>query len=446
MLDHGRNGVVALATWAPDNNNNSHNNNNNNNQNHDVAAGLHRDSTRYVYTNDNNDNNNSYQSGTVVNVPVQNELSRGTVIDSSVSGHFALKIVNVLRANADEAGSAANDADNGVQLSVSAAASSSSSFPSASAMAAAAAAQDQEESDETLAATAASIGRVADDCVTREISVLRHLGKTPARSPFVIDFYFASQDANRFFIGMEPCLGGDLFTLMQDEELAFPDILFYAVEISLGLQFLHENHILHADIKPENIGLTSSGHVRILDFGLSVVLDPEADFNVETGRLEVRTSSGTLAYAAPEVLQRDKHGCESDWWSLGVLMYEMLFGGWPWHIPHDPQETCNLICVAPLQLPPELMLYDANDDDSDADDDNHEQVFAPNNAQADTEHDDLDLAETSAFDLISRLLVKEPSARMGWANGLEDLKAHPFFYGIDWDVAAHQGYAAPFAS
>lgn len=251
-------------------------------------------------------------------------------------------------------------------------------------------------------------GASSTEAYENEISIMRRLATVESASPFMVDFLFASYSHNRVYIGMGLCLGGDLFTLIRQEAFSPKEILFFAVEISLALQHLHNNRIIHGDLKPENVMLTNEGHVKIVDFGLSVQLDVNRHFNPETGRLEVVSHSGTLAYCAPEVLARFPHSFESDWWSYGVILYEMLCHCLPW-MGSDDDETCAMICTAPLK-PPE----------------------------------GLDYVEPRCFSFISQLLCKCPEKRIGFEGGLESIKQHEFFKSVNWDHAKNLRYRPPF--
>ncbi|GBG33613.1 Protein kinase, putative [Hondaea fermentalgiana] len=240
-----------------------------------------------------------------------------------------------------------------------------------------------------------------------EMEIMHKLSLAERKVPFVVDFLFAKTIDTRSYIGMGVCSGGDLFTLLSYETLKPAEVLFYAVEMALGIQFLHDNFIIHGDLKPENVALDSNGHVRLIDFGLSVHLDPHKDFNRANGRCEVLTQSGTLPYCAPEIMNRKPHGVETDWWSYAVILFEMLFGCLPWY-SEDDQETCSLICGAPLDLPTDGIV------------------------------------EPRSFDLLERLLVKRREDRLGFANGLADIKRHRFFKRVDWSKAVQEKYRAPF--
>ena len=254
---------------------------------------------------------------------------------------------------------------------------------------------------ETVAIKAIDPARVG-----AELAITRRVCAGDA-SPFVVQLVFAAATPSCVFLGMEFCSGGDLYTLMSHEELRPADVLFYACEIGEALGHVHSRDVLHCDIKPENVGLGADGHLRLYDFGQSHVLC-EQDRNPRTGRREVVTQSGTLPYCCPEVLRRAPHGCESDWWSFAVLVYEMLFGCLPWYT-EDDIDTCELICTSELELP-------------------HEGPPA----------DDL------CWDLVQHMLRKNRDARLGYPGGWSDIKQHPLFATVDWDKCRAKKYAAPF--
>jgi len=241
--------------------------------------------------------------------------------------------------------------------------------------------------------------------IREEINILKLLTKDVG-SPFVVKLLFSEETSAIVFIGMELCLGGDLFTLMSFARLNIPQILFFAAEIACGLDFLHQNHIIHGDLKPENVAMTRCGHVRLIDFGLSVQMDESRDFDKACGRLTVYRESGTLPYCSPEVLRRERHGFDSDWWSFGVVLFEMLFDDLPW-IDASDEVTCSRICTEPLEPPSE------------------------------------DVVNDQCFYLIDQLLEKDLNVRLGMRNGLQEIKAHPFFHPLDFEMVLHEAYIPP---
>jgi len=190
-----------------------------------------------------------------------------------------------------------------------------------------------------------------------ELAVLeKHLS---SENPHIVQFAFAKGDHEKIVIGLEYCGGGDLFDLIQSKCLDFERALHLHAELASALDCLHLHDVLHADIKPENVGIDDRGHVKLLDFGLSICLQPDLHFNNHTGRLEVVTETGTLAYASPEILKRKPHGIEADWWSFGVVFFETIFGTVPWFEP-DPQNMCDRICEGILSVPTRIILESEN--------------------------------------------------------------------------------------
>lgn len=242
--------------------------------------------------------------------------------------------------------------------------------------------------------------------VGNEVDILRAV----AGHQFVAELLFAEEAQQTMYIGMQLCAGGDLFSLLSTETLAVPDVVFFAVEIALALQHVHDKHVVHGDLKPENVGISASGHVLLLDFGLAERLDPEKDRDPRTGRLLTATStgSGTLPYSSPEVLARERRGFEADWWSYGVVLFEMLFRFVPWE-HEEPCALARLICLGPLRAPPH------------------------------------DAAHAVAFNLVERLLEKAPAERISYDGGLAGMTTHRFFSQVDWDLASAVGYGRPCA-
>jgi serine/threonine protein kinase len=138
--------------------------------------------------------------------------------------------------------------------------------------------------------------------------------------PFIMGLQYAFQDAERLYLIMEFVNGGELFEHLKtarkfDEERA----KFYAAEIILALEYLHKNGVIYRDVKPENILIDSEGHVKMTDFGLS-----KGGLEVTGGRTE--SFCGTTEYLAPEIINSKQYGYSVDWYSLGLVIYEMLCG------------------------------------------------------------------------------------------------------------------------
>jgi protein kinase X len=132
-------------------------------------------------------------------------------------------------------------------------------------------------------------------------------------SPFLVELMGHFQDENRLYLVLSYVPGGELFTLLRSES-AFHQTatIFYAAELILALKYLHELKVCYRDLKPENVLLDEDGHIKICDFGLAKLIQDRT-----------WTLCGTAEYLAPEMIENKGHGLSVDWWSLGVLVYEV---------------------------------------------------------------------------------------------------------------------------
>ena len=143
------------------------------------------------------------------------------------------------------------------------------------------------------------------------------------KHPFIVSLSFAFQTPTKFYLGMEYVPGGELFTyISKKKKLPISEVRFYLAEIGLALEHLHQLGVVYRDLKPENILLDVDGHIKITDFGLS------KDLNIMDS---TSTFCGTSEYLAPEIIRREPYSFPIDWWSLGCLCYEMLFGYTPFY-------------------------------------------------------------------------------------------------------------------
>lgn len=148
---------------------------------------------------------------------------------------------------------------------------------------------------------------------------------TQIQSPLIVRMHHTFQDLYSCYVVMDLLLGGDLkYHLGFTYKDGFPEreAKFYTAGILLSLEYLHSLNILHRDVKPENVILDDKGYPRLTDLGISV----------QTANLRFQSRSGTVAYMAPEIFQgSSEHGTPSDFFSLGVLTFQLLLGRKPWN-------------------------------------------------------------------------------------------------------------------
>ncbi|WRT68083.1 uncharacterized protein IL334_005058 [Kwoniella shivajii] len=218
--------------------------------------------------------------------------------------------------------------------------------------------------------------------------------------PFLVGLKFSFQtDRDLYFVTDYKC-GGELFWHLQKEGRFSEDrARFYIAELVLALEHLHKYDIVYRDLKPENILLDATGHVALCDFGLS---KPDLTDDKLTN-----TFCGTTEYLAPEVLLDEKgYGKHVDFWSLGVLLFEMCCGWSPFYA-EQTQEMYRLICYGKIRFPKHVI-----DDDG--------------------------------KQFVKGLLNRNPQNRLGARAGTAELKEHPFFKSIDWDLLYKKQITPPF--
>ncbi|KAI1074021.1 kinase-like domain-containing protein [Whalleya microplaca] len=221
-----------------------------------------------------------------------------------------------------------------------------------------------------------------------------------SESPFIVGLKFSFQTQNDLFLVTDYMSGGELFWHLQkegrfDEKRA----KFYIAELILAIQHLHHNDIVYRDLKPENILLDANGHIALCDFGLSKANLTKND--------TTNTFCGTTEYLAPEVLL-DEAGYTKmvDFWSLGVLVFEMCCGWSPFYA-EDTQQMYKNIAFGKVRFPRDTLSQEGRN-------------------------------------FVKGLLNRNPKHRLGAVDDAEELKRHPFFADVDWDVLSKKLITPPF--
>ncbi|XP_051113512.1 probable serine/threonine protein kinase IREH1 isoform X2 [Andrographis paniculata] len=245
------------------------------------------------------------------------------------------------------------------------------------------------------------------------------------RNPFVVRFFYSFTCRENLYLVMEYLNGGDLYSLLRNLGCLDEDVArVYIAEVVLALEYLHSLRVVHRDLKPDNLLIAHDGHIKLTDFGLSKVglinstddlsgpavsgtslmeedERPLSASEHQRERRKKRSAVGTPDYLAPEILLGTGHGFTADWWSVGVILFELIVGIPPFNAEH-PQKIFENILNQKIPWPgvPDEMSLEA-------------------------------------YDLIDRFLTEDPNQRLG-AGGASEVKQHPFFKDINWDTLARQ--------
>jgi len=213
--------------------------------------------------------------------------------------------------------------------------------------------------------------------------------------PFIVNLYATFQDETNLYMLMEYVIGGELFShLRKAGRFPTETAKIYAAEVVLALEYLHNLDILYRDLKPENLLLDKSGHIKIADFGFAKHVEDRT-----------WTLCGTPEYLAPEIIQSKGYGKAVDWWALGVLLFEML-AGYPPFFDDNPFGIYEKILANRIHFP---------------------RHFDP-----------------LAKDLIKKLLASDRTKRLGNLKaGAADIKKHDFFKKIDWESLGQRKVKPP---
>ncbi|KAI9679542.1 MAG: serine/threonine protein kinase, AGC [Caeruleum heppii] len=243
--------------------------------------------------------------------------------------------------------------------------------------------------------------------------------------PFIVTLYHSFQSEDHLYLCMEYCSGGEFFRALQTRPgkcISEDDARFYAAEVTAALEYLHLMGFIYRDLKPENILLHQSGHIMLSDFDLSKQSDPGGVPTMIIGRNgatptslptidtkscinNFRTNSfvGTEEYIAPEVIKGCGHTSAVDWWTLGILVYEMLFGTTPFKGKNRNATFANIL---------------------------RDDVPFP-------EHAGVPQVSNLCKSLVRKLLIKDEGRRLGSRAGASDVKTHPFFRPTSWALLRH---------
>ncbi|KAI8063482.1 kinase-like domain-containing protein [Gongronella butleri] len=214
--------------------------------------------------------------------------------------------------------------------------------------------------------------------------------------PFLVNMWGTFQDDINLYMVMDYVAGGELFSVLRRMQ-RFPSntAKFYAGQVLLALEYLHSKDIIYRDLKPENLLLDLQGNIKIIDFGFAKHV-PDVTW----------TLCGTPDYLSPEVINSKGYSKAVDWWSLGVLIYEMLAGQTPFY-DEDQLKLFEKILEGKIRYPSHF--------------------------------------DEAAVSLVSKLLTADLSKRYGnLKRGSDDIKEHPWFHGVDFELLLAKQIRAPY--
>jgi serine/threonine protein kinase len=218
-------------------------------------------------------------------------------------------------------------------------------------------------------------------------------------NPFIAQLHYAFTTEKKLYLVMDFMEGGDLyFHIEKEKKFTISRAKFYIAQVILAVEYLHKNGIVKRAIKPEDIVIDDKGYLKLLDIGLAK--DGMVDYSTRT-----YTFCGTPEYLAPEILVGNGYGMAVDWWAVGVLLFEMIFGHVPFYNTNIHQMYESIV-TGELKFPKNASLY--------------------------------------VRDIISRFLDRDPNKRLGTGpNGIVEIKNHPFFIDFDWNSIDKKKQEAP---
>ena len=226
---------------------------------------------------------------------------------------------------------------------------------------------------------------------------------------FILTLNFIMQTPERIYYICPFIKGGDLFHKLKTDIFFKEDLVrFYTAQVAIALQHLHDLGFAYRDLKPENILLDEDGYIKLCDFGSSTSIQ---------GTEKVESFAGSPEYASPEMITYGGHTFMCDWWSFGILIYELLYGKTPF-FNLDKNRMYDLICSGSISFPKFIQIE--NED-------------KPRNYKV----------SEDAKNLILKLLEKDPGTRLG-RKGLKEIKKHQFFSGINFEDLEKKKTKVPF--
>lgn len=238
--------------------------------------------------------------------------------------------------------------------------------------------------------------------------------------PFISKIFFYFQSETDIFMIMPYCAGGNFYYFLRKQLLHCikeDQTLYYASCILIALEYLHLNGIIYRDLKPENILVQADGHIVLTDFDLSICAKNKVIPHIFTKpyshtcgvvsepNMVMFGKLGTPEYIAPEIINNKPYTCIVDWWSYGILIYEMLYGHTPFK-GDDTNATFKLIDECHIIFPHETPL----------------KIKLSHNVK----------------NLIKKILIHDPEKRLGFNGGATEIKDHPFFKHIHFQLLRSQ--------
>ena len=233
----------------------------------------------------------------------------------------------------------------------------------------------------------------SEKSINFELEILSKL-----HNPFLINIYYAFQDAENLYLVMDYLKGGDLrYHIIKHNKFSEEQTRFFLCNIIISLEYIHSNNIIHRDLKPENLVLDENGYVRLTDFGIAK----------KAMDIKSKDTSGTPGYMAPEVVKGECHSYEVDFFALGIIGYEFMKGKRPFN------------CKKRKEIKEEMK---------------NGQICIEDNNEKWTKE---------SIDFINKLIIIDKEQRLGY-NGIKELKEHSWIKYYPWSMILNKTLPSPF--